>query len=68
MRKMLELVRGLIRIGLWGLLGRASAKPTTEDYRRHIWKDSTSRLGVRMTERLRDAWRSRWLKLKDRSQ
>jgi len=65
MRKMLELVYTLIRIGLWRFLGRASAKPTVQDYSRHLWKDSTSRLGLRMTERLRDHWRSRWLRLKN---
>lgn len=58
-----NLVRRLISIGLWGLVGRGSAKPSDKDYQRHIWKDSASRLGLRMTERLRDAWRSRWLKI-----
>ena len=62
-RDIFNFVRRLIAIALWGLVGRGSAKPSERDYRRHIWKDSASGLGLRMTERLRDAWRNRWLKI-----
>jgi hypothetical protein len=65
MGKILELFRALVRIGLLGMFGRSSPEPSAQDYRRHIWKDSAGRMGLRMTERLRDAWRSRWLKTKN---
>ncbi len=32
------------------------------------WTYSTSRLGLRFTERLRDLWRPRWLKLHQRKE
>ena len=66
MHSILNLFRGLIRIGLLGLLGRESVQPGAKDYGREVWKDSTQRLGLRMTERLRNAWRSRWLRIKNR--
>ncbi len=71
MRKISDIVnfvRRLIAIALWGLVGRGSAKPSERDYRRHIWKDSASKMGLRMTERLRDTWRSRWLRIKKDNQ
>ena len=39
---------------------------TREDYKREVWKDSAGRMGLRMTERVRDEWRKRWLKIKNR--
>ncbi|MDY0356207.1 MAG: hypothetical protein RBR19_10045 [Sedimentisphaerales bacterium] len=44
-------------------LARPRRRPiTSEDLRRHDTSICTQRLGVRFTERLRDAFRSRWLR------
>lgn len=45
------------------MAGLRRAKASVEDVARHQWRDSTQRMGLRFTERVRDAWRGRWLKL-----
>ena len=42
-------------------LRRARAEP--RHVRREVWPHSTQRMGVRFTERVRDAFRHRWLKI-----
>jgi len=33
-----------------------------EDVAAHQWRDSTQRMGIRFTERIRNVWRKRWLR------
>ena len=65
MLKLLKLFRRLTLITLWAFVGRSSRQPSPLHYADHIWKDSASRLGLRLTERLRDHWRPRWLRLQN---
>lgn len=44
------------------LFGKSPAKPTTNDLDNAEFGASTQRLGVRLTERIRDVFRFRWLK------
>ena len=59
------------RKALWlgfagGLISRLSRTPlpdvTSEDLRRHDYSASTQRMGVRFTERIRNAFRLRWIR------
>jgi len=63
LRQLLSLSRQLIAIGLWSLVGRRSARPQAQDYAAQMWKDSTSRIGLKINQRVRDAWRRRWLNI-----
>ncbi len=65
MLRLLDLFRRLLLISLWAFVGRSSRQPSAPDYADHIWKDSVSRLGLRLTENLRNHWRPRWLRLRD---
>jgi len=58
------------KIGSWlGLMAGVastlfgkSVKPTSNDLRRADFKTSTQRMGVRFTEKMRNVFRSKWLK------
>lgn len=41
---------------------RGRRRPTPDEVRRYVWTDNTRRMGIRFTERLRDAWRRRWVR------
>lgn len=62
MFRIIELFRRLLLISLWAFVGRSSRQPSPLDYADQLWKDSASRLGLRLTENLRNHWRPRWLK------
>ena len=47
----------------WAIRARTKEKAPTADAETPDWTHSTSRIGVRFTERLRDLWRPRWLNL-----
>ena len=52
-------------LGLWmSLFARLPARPRAEDFRRELWPDSTKRMGVRLTERLREQFRRLWFRLR----
>jgi hypothetical protein len=55
---------GSIAARLMSLFGKSPAKPAAEDLGRMEFKTSTQRLGVRFTERIRDAFRFRWIRRK----
>lgn len=44
------------------IFGKSPAKAGPEDYKRIEFKTSTQRLGVRMTKRIRDVFRNKWLR------
>lgn len=60
-----------MRLRLAELLFRAAtviaswrtARPTSADFRREHWRTDAGRMGVRFSERLRDAFRRTWLRL-----
>ncbi len=43
--------------------GRWRRRVDADEVRRHLWSSNTKRMGIRFTERVRDAWRSRWIRL-----
>jgi hypothetical protein len=54
------------RLILWVLNVRIAARwrrAAEGDVRRFVWSDNTKRMGVRFSERVRDAWRGRWIRL-----
>lgn len=51
-------------LGAMLLFSKRRKKHTPAQLYRSDFKSSTQRMGVRFTERLRDSFRSRWLKLK----
>jgi hypothetical protein len=44
------------------VFGRSVRRPDTNDLKKTEFKASTQRMGIRFTERIRDAFRIRWLK------
>jgi hypothetical protein len=58
---------GLLAAGLLSLFGKSPSKPAAEDLKRADFKTSTQHLGVRFTEKIRDVFRFRWLKLANRT-
>jgi hypothetical protein len=62
-RRQTNSVLGFIAGILAAAFGVKPAKPTTtEDLKRTEFSDSTQRLGVRFTERIRDVFRFKWVK------
>ncbi|MFH1882103.1 MAG: hypothetical protein ABIL62_05260 [Planctomycetota bacterium] len=57
----------LLAAGLLTIFGRSPAKPTTNDLNRMEFKSSTQRLGIRFTERIREVFRFRWIKVSDKT-
>jgi hypothetical protein len=47
--------------GLAALFGRRS-KPTAEDKQKLEFKSSTQRIGISFTDKIRDAFRRKWIK------
>jgi len=60
-RKKISSWLGLIAGVVSALFGK-SVKPTTDDLRRAEFKTSTQRMGVRFTDKIRNVFRSRWLR------
>jgi|GEM_PF-955261 len=59
-KKWVSFAVGLI---LWLLIIGLSKKPGEKQLRRMEFSTSTQRMGLRFTEKLRDYWRRRWLRL-----
>jgi hypothetical protein len=54
-------------VGLWMTVqSYRSARPRPADFRRELWPDSTRRMGVRLSEPIRDQFRRMWLRLSSR--
>ena len=52
-------------LGVWMRLTAAlPSRPRPEDFRRELWPDSTKRMGVRLSERIRDHFRRLWFKVR----
>lgn len=45
------------------LFGKSPAGPGADDLKRTDFPTSTQRLGIRFTEKIRDAFRGKWLKV-----
>jgi len=56
---------GFIAGGLLSLFGKSLPKIGTEDLKRADFKTSTQHLGVRFSEKIRNVFRFRWLKIAD---
>jgi hypothetical protein len=44
--------------------GKRTTRPTKEDLNRAEFKTSTQRMGVRFSEKMRDIFRFKWIKLR----
>jgi hypothetical protein len=58
---------GLLAGGILSLFGKSPEKPGADDLKRADFKTSTQRLGVRFSEKIRDVFRFKWLKLTNRN-
>jgi hypothetical protein len=58
---------GFLAAGLLSLCGKSSSKPVTDDLKRADFKTSTQHLGIRFSEKIRDVFRFRWLKITDKT-
>jgi hypothetical protein len=56
-------VLGFIMGVLSSVFGKSSRKPTMTDLQRADFKTSTQRLGISFTERIREIFRHRWIKM-----
>jgi hypothetical protein len=53
---------GLLAGGILSMFAKSPPGATADDFRRADFPASTQRLGVRFTERIRNAFRSKWLR------
>jgi hypothetical protein len=58
---------GLLAGWLLSLFGKSPRKPVADDLKRADFKISTQHLGVRFSEKIRDVFRFRWLKIADKT-
>ena len=58
---------GLIAGWLLSLFGKSPRKPVVEDLKRADFKISTQHLGIRFSEKVRDVFRFKWLKVAHKS-
>ena len=49
------------------LFGKSLSKTDAEDLKRADFKTSTQNLGIRFSEKIRDVFRFKWLKIADKS-
>jgi hypothetical protein len=54
---------GFVAAGLLSLFAKSPPKPAVDDLKRADFGTSTQRLGIRFSEKIRDAFRFRWLKV-----
>jgi len=54
---------GFVAGAILSLFGKSSRGSTTNDLKRADFPTSTQRLGIRFTERMRDVFRRKWLKV-----
>lgn len=58
---------GLIAGWVLSLLGKSLPKTGVDDLKRADFKASTQHLGIRFSEKIRDVFRFRWLKIADKT-
>jgi len=58
---------GLLAGWVLSLFGKSPRKPVVEDLKRADFKASTQHLGIRFSEKIRDVFRFRWLKIADKT-
>jgi len=58
---------GLLAGRLLSVFGKSPAKPTTDDFNRMEFKTSTQRLGIRFSERIREVFRFKWLRVSNKT-
>ncbi|MGD8501821.1 MAG: hypothetical protein PVJ86_14310 [Phycisphaerales bacterium] len=58
---------GLLAAGLLSIFGKSPPKPAVDDLKRADFGTSTQRLGIRFSEKIRDVFRFRWLKVSNRT-
>lgn len=56
-------VLGFMAGAILSLFGKSPASPAADDLKRADFPTSTQRLGIRFTEKIRDAFRGKWLKV-----
>jgi hypothetical protein len=66
-RSKINSLLGLLAGGILSLFGKSPKTPGTDDLRRADFKTSTQRLGVRFSEKVRDVFRFKWLKMTNRN-
>ena len=54
---------GFVAGAILSLFGKSPGAPGADDLKRADFPTSTQRLGIRFTERIRDAFRFKWLKV-----
>jgi len=54
---------GFLAAGILSLFGKSAPKPGPDDLKRADFAASTQRLGIRFSEKIRDAFRLRWLRM-----
>ena len=54
---------GLLAAGLLSIFGKSPAKPAVDDLKQADFQTSTQRLGIRFSERIREVFRFKWLKV-----
>jgi len=59
---------GLLAGWLLSLFGKSPRKPVVDDLKRADFKTSTQHLGIRFSEKIRDIFRFRWLKVADKTE
>jgi hypothetical protein len=57
---------GFLAAGILSLFGRPAPKPGPDDLKRADFAVSTQRLGIRFSEKIRNAFRFKWLKAQGR--
>ena len=54
---------GFVAAAILSLFGKSPAGPAVDDLKRADFPTSTQRLGIRFTEKIRDAFRCKWLRV-----
>jgi hypothetical protein len=58
---------GLLAGWILSLFGKSPRKPEADDLKRADFRTSTQHLGIRFSEKIRDVFRFKWLKIADKS-
>ena len=67
LRSRISSILGFIAGAILSLFGRSPGGSGADDLKRADFPTSTQRMGIRFTEKIRDAFRGKWLKVTRRS-